>query len=157
VPAPVVTTPAEPASPASSTAAQARRRIRSWIRSNPGHTNLPAAEQWLAKLEANPRGQLHHQALQELFDTQSSPDTTPAVSTPAPGDAIPDAADPAAPQAGVADPLQAADVTEACQLAHQLGWPKGMAKKIADRFGRSKQAIGQRKQQLAKLAAAGKL
>ena len=82
VPAPVVITP-EDTTPASSTAANARLRIRRWIKANPDHTNLPAAQQWLAKLEAAPRGQLHHQALQELFGTPSDTFSIPAA-TPAP-------------------------------------------------------------------------
>jgi hypothetical protein len=129
----VVITPAG-TTPASPTAAQVRTRIRRWIKANPGHTNLPAAQQWLAQLEANPGGQLHHQALQDLFPTPSH-DLSPA-------------AVPAVPQVGGVDPLQAESLDIACQLAHQLGWPRKMAAAIASRFNVSPQAINQRKKKL---------
>jgi len=132
---PVVITPAEPP-PASPTAAQARLRIRNWIKANPAHTNLPAAEQWLARLEANPRSQLHHQALQELF--------------PTPSDNLTNASDSVLPQVGGVDPLQAESLDEACQLAHQLGWPRGIGVAIAERFGITRQSVNQRKQKLAR-------
>jgi len=78
--APVATTPAEAPSAASPTNSQTRRRIRSWIKDNPGHTNLPAAQQWLSRLEANPtESQLHQQALQDLF---SAADQSPRPTTP---------------------------------------------------------------------------
>lgn len=71
-------------------------------------------------------------------------------SPPTPSNDPSPAHDSVLPQGGVVDPLQAESLTEACQLAHQLGWPKGMGSAIAARFNVSKQAVGQRKQKLAK-------
>lgn len=65
-----------------------------------------------------------------------------------PSDNLTNAADPAAPHAPVADPLLAHSLDQACLIAHQLGWPKGVASAIARQFNVSKQAIGQRKQKL---------
>lgn len=43
-----------------------RRRIRNWIKANPDAPNIGLAQQWLAKLEANPKSRLHQQALREI-------------------------------------------------------------------------------------------
>lgn len=47
-------------------AAGVRRKIRNWIKANIDHPNHALAEQWLAKLESNPRSRLHQQALREI-------------------------------------------------------------------------------------------
>ena len=47
-------------------AAGVRRKIRNWLRANADHPNHALAQQWLAKLEANPRSRLHQQALREI-------------------------------------------------------------------------------------------
>lgn len=54
LPAPEVITPADGPTPASPAAGSVRRKIRSWIKANPGHTNLPAAQQWAGKDRSQP-------------------------------------------------------------------------------------------------------
>jgi hypothetical protein len=51
---------------AGNSAAGVRRKIRNWLRSNADHPNHNLAQQWLAKLEANPKSRLHQQALREI-------------------------------------------------------------------------------------------
>lgn len=59
-------------------------------------------------------------------------------------------ADTNSPHTPVLETLKASSLDEACNLAHQLGWPKGIGSAIARQFGVSKQAVGQRKQKLVK-------
>jgi len=54
------------AAEAGNSAAGVRRKIRNWIKANPTDPNHDLAQQWLAKLEANPRSRLHQQALREI-------------------------------------------------------------------------------------------
>ena len=67
-----------------------------------------------------------------------------------PSDNLTNASDSVLPQPGVADPLQAESLDEACRLAHQLGWPRGIGVAIAERFGITRQSVNQRKQKLAR-------
>jgi len=81
-------------------------------------------------------------------------------SPPAPSDNLTNSCDSSSPQGGVVDPLgsradallQADSLDEACRLAHQLGWPRGVGVAIAERFGVRKQSVSQRKQKLARQA-----
>jgi len=67
-----------------------------------------------------------------------------------PSNAHTDEADTNSPHTPALEPLKASCLDEACNLAHQLGWPKGIGSAIARQFGVSKQAVGQRKQKLVK-------
>jgi len=71
-------------------------------------------------------------------------------SPPAPSDNLTNSCDSSSPQVGGVDPLQAESLDEACQLAHQLGWPRGIGVAIAERFGITRQSVHQRKQKLAR-------